>query len=188
MDVKFPSVDKDGSNSNTTITFPDLTEAFSSNEISALRPGDIKVSLTNNSTEGFHVIDLESEQISIQSIEISTPIPRQNINTFGSDYMRNRKMQFPILGTLSMNLHVRKFANKGQIKKIFSGDVDYDIGITLYGRDSVGAQVEKVNLKVSNAKLNAESHSLSIGGFMSVGASFLFEITPEVGFSISPPS
>lgn len=188
VDIKFPSVDKNGTNSATTITFPDLTEAFSSNEISALRPGDVKVTLTNNSTEGFHVIDLESEQISIQSIEISTPIPRQNINAFGSDYMRNRKIQFPVLGTLSMSLHVQKFANKGQIKEIFSGDVDYDVDITLYGRDSGGAQVEKASLRVSNAKLNSESHSISIGGFMTVSSSFAFEVTPEAGFSISPPS
>jgi hypothetical protein len=149
----------------------------------ALAPGDIEVKLINNkpnqgAAEGFHSIDLNDANASIQSLEINVPIERKDINGFGSNYMKDRKMQFPILATLSLNFIARDYEKKGQISNIFNDDIDYDIVITFYNRTSLSKKLERAVVKVHNAKLNAESHSASIGGFATIDASFLFEVTP----------
>ena len=161
----------------------------------ALSPGDVEVKLINNkptqhNTKGFHSVDLNADDASIQSIEINVPIERKDINSFGSNYMRDRKMQFPILATLDLSFITRDYEKKGQIANIFNDDIDYDVVITFYNRTSLSKKIERATIKVHNAKLNAESHTAAIGGFATVDASFLFEATPspdQCGLEILQP-
>jgi hypothetical protein len=190
---KCPAVDNDGVRSSDGVSLPDLTSAFESTSAGepslVMRPGDIEVKFTNNKPnqtedEGFHSIDLDFERMSIQDMEISLDIERKDINAFGSNYMKDRKIQFPILGTLQVSATMRDFTQKGSIENIFNDDVDYDVEVILYDRTSLSDKRKRATWKIKGARLNAEAHSASIGDFAKIGASFVFEVTTTSGMDI----
>ncbi|MBN86609.1 MAG: hypothetical protein CL885_03715 [Dehalococcoidia bacterium] len=150
----------------------------------ALSSKDMEIKFTNNKpnqdeTQGFHSVDFSPEEMAIQSIDLSLSIDRKDINGFGSNYMKDRKMQFPILATLDVSLLARGYEKKGQIANIFNDDIDYDVEIYFFNRTSLLEKNKRITIKVLNAKLNSESHTNSIGGFSTIDASFLFEVTPN---------
>jgi len=190
---KCPAVDNDGARSALTVALPDLTDAFESTSEGepslVMRPGDIEVKFTNNKPnqgedEGFHSLDLNFERMSIQNMQISLDIERKDINAFGSNYMKDRKIQFPILGTLQISATLREFAQKGSIENIFNDDVDYDVEVILYDRTSLSDKRKRATWKIKGARLNAEAHSATIDDFAQIGASFVFEVTTTGGMDI----
>ena len=191
---KCPAVDGSGTRSSAEIDLPtfDMTSLFIEypNDIGeslALRPGDVEVVLKNNkpdSAGGFHLLDLNKDDMSVQSISFDVPIQRTDINGFGSDYINDRKMQFPVMCTANIAVSIRNFEGSGDISKIFKDDIDCDIEVNMYVRQSLTHKKKKVKLVAKNAKLNSESHEYQIGGFSTLQASFLFEVTHKGGFSI----
>ncbi len=194
---KSPAVNKDGDRSGSDLVLPDaeIAHAFElteqEEESFVLVPGDIEVTVTNNKPDGgFHLIDLNTENMAIQSVEISVPIERKDINGLGSNYIKDRKMQFPILGTISMSVIARHFEDLEDIENIFNDDVDCDIELVMRNRTGLvrpigtATRADKIKVAITNAKLNSESHSFQIGGFANVSANFVFEVTPSFGFSM----
>jgi len=191
---KCPAVDGSGDRSEAEVDLPtfDMTSLFIEypNDIGeslVLRPGDVEVVLKNNKPEsdgGFYLLDLNKDDVSVQSISFDIPVARTDINGFGSDYINDRKMQFPVMCTADLTVSVRNFESSGDISKIFRDDVDCDIEVNMYVRESLSHKKKKVKLVAKNAKLNGESHSYQVGGFATLQASFLFEVTHKGGFSI----
>lgn len=213
-EIKAPSVDGQGERSQVVVNIPEnaLENDFVEypNDIGeslALRPGDIDVKIINNkplSNGGFHLIDLNKDDTSIESINFSLPIERKDINGFGSNYINDRKIQFPIMANAEMTIITRNFEGQGSIKRIFDDDVDCDIEVEMFVRVLLddqdpapnppggkitdffpeGRPVKKRKIKITakNAKLNQEDHSHQVGGFSRINASFLFEVTPQGGF------
>lgn len=191
-----PAVDNQGNRSESIVDIKKsiLTEGAldtkNSESSLALRPGDIEITWTDNKSGvegGFSLLDIQPELMLIQSIEISLNIERQDINCFGSDYIKDRKIQFPILGSMSADILLRdiqKNANKSQISQIFKDDVSMDIDIKLYSRTSTTTKEHYATIKIPDAKLAAESHSMSIGDFAKVSAEFLFEVGTKQGMRI----
>lgn len=193
-----PAVNGSGSRSTQVVDLPDLSEDYKvmadDDFAMALRPGDLEVKLINNkpnSDGGFNILDLDEELIAVQSVSVDINIDRKDLNGFGSNYIKDRKIQFPILCSLSLDVIAQGMENKTDISKIFDDDVDYDLELTMYVKDALRHLSDKerierkrIQIKVSNAKLNAEQHSVAIGGYYNIGASFLFEVTPSGGFSI----
>ena len=78
-------------------------------EISAVRPGDVRVIMTkiSGSRGGAR---LDYIYAAIQNIEINLPIPRQDIYGMGSNYIFNRKLKLPIIGQLSVDMVLRGYS------------------------------------------------------------------------------
>ena len=155
--------------------------------ILALRPGDLELTLRNNkisSDGGFNLIDLNADGVAVQSIDISINIERKDINGLGSNYINDRKMQFPILCGLSMTVLAQDYAGKKSIEDIFRDDVDFDVELNMYIRETLRLKSPKVKILIKSAKLNSESHSINIGNFYEAQIDFVFEVTPFGGFSI----
>jgi len=78
-------------------------------EISAIRPGDVKIIMTkiSGSRGGAR---LDYIYAAIQNIEINLPIPRQDIYGMGSNYIFNRKLKLPIVGQLSVDMVLRGYS------------------------------------------------------------------------------
>lgn len=190
---KSPAVSGSGKRSNQAVDLPveqiqkQVEHPNAEKSILALRPGDLEVVLKNNklySQGGFNLIDLNSESVAIQSIDISINIERKDINGLGSNYINDRKMQFPVLCGLSMNVLAQDYAGRRSIEDIFSDDVDFDIELNMYIRETLRLKSPKVKITIKSAKLNSESHSIDIGNFYQAQIDFVFEITPFGGFSI----
>jgi hypothetical protein len=177
-------------NLNNLINSGLIDYSNSVNEHLVLRPGDIEIILTNNNTnEGFRTIDLGNEGIAIQSINVELAFDRQDINGFGSNYIKDRKLSLPIFGSIDLSVITRNFEARQDIdlSEIFKNDIDYDMQINLYvaSANFTGKEDKKtkvVEMLVKHAKLNSESHTNGIGEFSAIDASFLFEVTPDSGF------
>ena len=218
-DILCPAVDGSGNRSSTVVNIPftkmqDQFVPFPNDEEESLvlRPGDVQVDLINNkpsSDGGFHLIDLNKEDTSIENITFNLPIQRKDINGFGSNYMNDRKMQFPIMCTANLTILTRNFEGLGDISRIFQDDVECDIVATMVVRkeitdsmpgppDSQGNPTllkdhftkskyiiqERIKMTAKKAKLDSESHSFQIGGLARIEVSFLFEVTPDGGFIV----
>lgn len=188
-----PAVNGEGTRSNSPVDLPEdqlkdeVEDTNTDQSILALRPGDLEVILTNNkpnSDGGFNLIDLNAPGMAVQSVDVNINIERKDINGFGSNYIKDRKMQFPILCELSFSVLAREFEDKVDIENIFRDDIDFDVDLMMYIRDSLTEKREKLKINIKNAKLNSESHSANIGSFYQIQASFVFEITPAGGMSI----
>lgn len=195
-DVPIPAVDNKGVRSESLVSIPKSTlqaaalDTDNSSSSLALRPGDIEIKWTNNkqnSEGGFNMIDLNPEEISVESFEIDLSIERQDINAFGSDYIKDRKIQFPILGQLNVGFFFRdleKHTDGKEISKIFKDDVSMDLEIKLYSRTSLTEKVLYATINVPDAKLLSESHNMTIGDFGKVAANFAFEAGLNSGMKI----
>ena len=198
--TRSPAVDGSGERASQLVNMPDLKDDYKfmndSDFAMVLRPGDLEVKLINNksgSDGGFNLLDFDEDLIAVQSIGIEIGVERKDLNGFGSNYIKDRKIQFPILCSLSIEVIAQNLGKDGtDISRIFKDDVDYDLQLTMRVRDSLRAFSNKekesrkrIQMIVSNAKLNSENHSVQIGGYYNISADFVFEITPEGGFSIA---
>jgi len=189
---KSPAVSGTGTRSNQTVDLPveqiknQVEYPNVEKSILALRPGDLEVVLKDNknSDGGFNLIDLNSQNVAIQSIDISINIERKDINGLGSNYINDRKIQFPVLCGLSMSVLAQDYAGRRSIEDIFRDDVDFDIELNMYIRETLRLKSPNVKITIKSAKLNSESHSVDIGNFYQAQIDFVFEITPFGGFSI----
>lgn len=77
-------------------------------EISTTKPGDIKVTITKNSGARGGA-KLDEIHAAIQSLSVDLPINRQDIYGMGSNYVFNRKLKLPIIGSLSVDMIVRGY-------------------------------------------------------------------------------
>lgn len=194
-DINSPSVDNQGDRSETKVIIDrdvlkeGSLETDNAESSLALRPGDLEITWTNNkdnSEGGFSMVDVDPKSMSIQSLEIGVNIGREDINAFGSNYIKDRKIQFPILGSLNSEIILRNFNPKSELEiaNIFKDDISMDIEIKLYSRTSLEGRRLYATIKIPDAKLMSESHSVSIGGFASVSAEFSFEIGLKTGMQI----
>ena len=116
-----PAVNGEGIRSTSSVDLPEdqirdeVEDPNEAQSILVLRPGDLEVILTNNkpnSSGGFNLIDLNASGMAVQSVDVAVNIERKDINGFGSNYIKDRKMQFPILCQLSMSVLARQFESK----------------------------------------------------------------------------
>ena len=166
-----PSVSVTGQRAHGMVDLPEeqikdqVEHPNSEKSILVLRPGDLEVNLTNNkpnSEGGFNLLELNSKKMAIQSVDISVNIDRKDINGFGSNYIKDRKMQFPILCGLNFSVIARNFEDKVDIERIFRDDVDFDVELMMYIRDTLTEKRPKLRIKIESAKLNSESHSVNV--------------------------
>lgn len=145
---------------------------------SALRPGDIELQLQQPVMGGIRYSGVVPASIS--SIEISIPIDRRDLLGFGSNYPYDKKIIYPIIGTLSFN-GIFDEAVTGDFSKIFDDENFYDFSFSFKKQDGTTG----VKIDVLNAKVESQNFDLSIGSNMTFSSSFSFKIFEEDGFRFS---
>ena len=97
--------------------------------INALLPGDVVLELQDPNVGGSKLLNNDNS-VNIQSFELNIPLARENLFKLGSRYVCDRKLLFPQLPNLSINLVTDKLL-KGEIHKIFQSDKKYNFDIKL---------------------------------------------------------
>jgi len=141
--IASPAVQQeDGTSLTYDITLPTPSTGVSA--ISALRPGDITLSLSN--FEGDTVADINGEgDAHVQSVSISVPLSRSPISRLGNRFPFAREVDFPV--TVSMS-----------VSAIMNETVAYNLV------DKLDASAkDTVIWTLSGAKIDSESISSSIG-------------------------
>lgn len=173
-------------------------------EISAIKPGEIKIDVVKNDPDGFSTLVLDSEDIAVQSASITLNFDRSDIQGLGNSYVFDRKIKYPVVGDLSMEYILREFDTDTKLEHIFSHDADYTVKLTHMARDpsttgnayansAVWKSFNIAAMKIDHAKLKSENFSSSIGDSATVSTNFVFEVTPFTGMSFAqahaiPPS
>ena len=140
--------------------------------ITALRPGDVTLSLTNANEDTIAVLT-GSDAVNVQSVSLSVPLSRTPIEKLGTRFPFARVVDFPVTPTLSVSAivnetQVRALTNIIETDNFISSA---DITIKQPGSTDVAAIY-----RLTNLKLDSESFSSSIGPNKTVDLAFSVSI------------
>jgi hypothetical protein len=141
----------------------------SGNAISALRPGDITLSLSNTVASGVDVATMN-----IQSYTLSFDLGRTPIQRLGNKFAFAREIDFPLTVTLSVDAQVTSM-NAGNLANLVIDDsTKYDPSITIKSPSDSNLTMAKFILK--GAKLDSQEYSSDIGSNKSVTLTFSAQV------------
>lgn len=163
-DIGNPAVDDGVDKSGTTVTLPDGAGLFNSaTEVSAVRPGDITLTLGANNSDNSPMFGLNESDLKIQSASVAMTIGREPIRKLGKAFAFAREITFPINCTMSVNAIVgATAANKLYTLMTTNGDANkYYCELKLVGYQGAIAHTSYVMLK--GAKMDSQNFTSSIG-------------------------
>lgn len=152
-----------------------------SSRSSALAPGDIKLTFEQPTIGGARYSG--SVPVSINSISVNIPIERRDLLGLGSNYPYDKKIIFPIIGTVAFDGTFDEPVT-GDFSSIFDDENKYDFSVDL--KTSLGATGFRFEIK--DAKIENQSFDLSIGSNMEFKSEFTFAISETNGFIVSGAS
>ena len=145
---------------------------------SALRPGDIKLQLPQTLMGGIRYSG--SVPATINSLQISVPLERKDLLGFGSNYPYEKKLLYPIIGSLSFDGTFDEPVT-GDFSKIFDDENNYDFSFSFRKYD----ETTGLKIDIFDARVESQSFDLSIGENMAFSSEFSFKIYPTDGMRIS---
>jgi len=169
-DIKNPAVDQEaGTSVGTSVLLPTPASGGAGTTITALRPGDITMNLSNFNTETIADIDGDGS-IHVQSASISVPLSRTPLDRLGSKFAYARTVDFPITTTLSVSaiMNEQESVNLATVLE----EPEQDVTITL--KQPNGAT--GVIWELKGALVDSESFSSSIGSNKTVDLTFSAQI------------
>lgn len=168
-----PATRLTGINRRYAIATGNLTTGVST--ISALRPGDITLTLPTN--DGFTELDDANNKAHIQSFNFTIPLTRTVLQRLGNIFGFARVLEVP----LNMDITINAIVNELQEADIFDqlcGAADKkNFTVTLNQCADVGGTVApKIVYQIKGAILNSESYSTDIGGNQTVDLTYNVQI------------
>ena len=141
----------------------------SGSAISALRPGDITLSLSNTLASGVDV-----NTMNIQSYTLSFDLGRTPIQRLGNKFAFTREIDFPLTVNLSVDAQVTTM-NAGSLSNLVSDDsAKYNPSVTIKSPSDSNLTMAKFILK--GAKLDSQEYSSDIGSNKSVTLTFSAQV------------
>lgn len=137
--------------------------------VSAIRPGDVTVNLSNSAL-GPVISDMK-----IQSYSLSVPLARTPLNKLGSPFSFSKELQFPIQATLAIEAELGDIV-EGDISSIYANDTEQGISIVLRKPQAGGGGPIAVQYIFTGAKLESQSYTSQIGQNKRVSLQFITTI------------
>jgi len=158
--------------SQGAITLPEASDSLGAAIPTALRPGDITISL--NSADAKTIVDISGSGAShVQSVSLSIPMSRTPIDRLGSKFAFARVVDFPITPTFSVSAIVSDTKSKALTAMIANDSFIEEINIGFKDQDGTS---ERANFRLTKLKLDSESFSSSIGPNKTVDLNFSLTI------------
>lgn len=173
-----PAVDDGADTTALTVNLPDGAGLFASaTEVSAVRPGDITLTLGATSTDNTPMFGLNEADLKIQSASVAMTIGREPIRKLGKAFAFAREITFPVNCTMTVNAIVGASAsNKLYTLMTSNGDNSkYYCELALTGY--VGAVAKTAYVMLKGAKLNSQNFTSSIGPNQTVS----LELSAQIG-------
>ena len=158
-----PAIDPTNGIRNSTWNFwlPVAQTISGSNQVFALRPGDISLNFASGA--GFLSPLSGNNQVNIQSLALSVPIGRETLNRLGSPFGYSREIQFPV----NCSLQIRALATEvspTSFDQLYCNDQFYNMGIILRQPSCNGTGSQAVVLGFNEAKVASWSQGITVGG------------------------
>ena len=170
--ITLPSVSvTDGTKIAGSVVLPASTTGEST--ISALRPGDVTVDISNLNGETIAKLGngTEIDAAHVQSASLSVPMSRTPIQRLGTRFAYARTVDFPLVSTLSVNA-ILNDVTAANLADIIDLNSTNDVTITVKDKDGVNAML----YKLKGCKIDSESFSSSIGSDKTVDLTFSTQI------------
>ena len=141
----------------------------SGNAISALRPGDITLTLSNTSAGG-----ADATQANVQSYTLSFDLARTPIEKLGNRFAFAKEIDFPLAVTLSVDAQVTDMIT-GNLANIVANDGQtYNPEITI--KSPTDSNLIMANYSLKGAKLDSQEFSSDIGANKTVTLTFSTQV------------
>ncbi len=136
--------------------------------------------ITNQNLQVPSVKISPSEDSAINSLELSFGIEREESYGFGSNFIYDSKIKYPILGNLSLsatslNLHT----GDGSLTGSMRSEQDYTLELMFSGVNE-----NSKFIKINNAKLESHSYEMDYAGVLSAQYAFNFECNEATGIAV----
>ena len=160
-------------NGNTLSNFYTLPTANqnvgigSGNAISALRPGDITVSIPS-------ITGADTATMNVQSYTLNLDIGRTPIEKLGNRFAFTRPIDFPLTVSLSVDAQVTDLVTGNFADLLDDDSATYNPSITIKSPTNDGLTMAKYTLK--GAKLDSEEFSSDIGSNKTVTLNFSAQV------------
>lgn len=176
-------------------------------DISALRPGDIRLTFKSrsavdegslaNATGVYSAPGVDIVDAKIQSYSVDLSLSRETIQRLGSRFAFSREITFPVTASMSFEAVVGDLTT-GSLNTIINCDESFDLKIELLSPTACNntAQVVVCSYNLKNAKLNSQSYSSAIGSNQTVRLEFSAQVGGPnqqnvglfmSGLSVTPP-
>ena len=158
----------------------DLTNYLSNqaDRASALRPGDINLELQQPIMGGARYSG--QSPANITSMQINLPIERRDLVGFGSNFPYDKRIIFPIVGTISFEGYIDEPVT-GDFSNIFDDENAYDLVFNFKKQD----QTTGFRVEIENARVESQSFNQGIGDNLTFSSEFSFSVSATAGFKIS---
>jgi len=180
-----PAIDLTGGYKSTGVYLLNPFNFNSANYISnqfdrpaALRYGDLILQLQQPLIGGIRYSG--TVQANITSFNVSLPLERRDLLGFGNNFPFDKRLIFPIIGTLSFE-GIFDSAVTGDFSQIFDDENKYSFDFTFKNCNNE----DQLKIGIDNAMVETQSLNLSIEENMSFSSSFSFEVSDKQGFTIS---
>jgi len=150
--------------------------------VTALRPGDIVLTVPNASAAGedtfVNVADIGSNAVNIQSFGFSVPLARTTLSRLGALFGYNRVVNVPLNMDLTINALVNELAPSKDLFNVLCGtQANKEFTITLNQCADVGqTPTAKIAYNFRGAILTSENHTQDIGGNETVDLTYSIQI------------
>jgi len=141
-----------------------------------VKPSDLTLSLKNLQVGGQNL----SGRHFVQSFNMDLNFDRVNLYGLGSDYVYDRKLQFPVGGSISVSSLVSGFLS-GQSSGLLTSESGYNLALEFVDT----TQKHTGTFEIEDARLQNYNYSLGVNQDMTFDAQFSFEVTNEKGLRIS---
>jgi len=182
LSIGNPAVVDGADQSATMVILPSGAGLFdSTTEVSAVRPGDITLTLGTSSTDNSPMFGLSESDLKIQSASVSMTIGREPIRKLGKSFAFAREITFPINCTMTVNAIVGASAsNKLFTLMTTNGDATkFYCELKLTGYQ--GATPHNALIMLKGAKLDSQNFTSSIGPNQTVSLEFSAQIGKNSG-------
>jgi len=157
----------------SAVVLPNPSSDTSTGTNTALRPGDINVNFGTFGGSGI-LGQLGGENgIHLQSLSLSIPLSRSQIQRLGSKFAYARNVDFPVNATISLN-GVQNEIGSGSLMELLDSNPKIDMTITI--NRPTGGSVPAVRYIIRRAQLDSSSVSSSIGSNKTVDLTFSTQI------------
>jgi len=144
------------------------------------------------------------EQSAISKIDFSVSVERESSYGFGSNFIYDRKIKFPIVGDLSISaVSLAIHTGESNITGVMKREQPYDLSLQFIDPEELnysGKSIETLSgladqnysgfltnsktIKINGAKLNSQSYSINYEGLFGVDLGFSFVCNERTGLSM----
>ena len=151
-------------------------------QLSALRPGDITVSIlkkraSNDEIEMTSLTGLMIDDAKIQSYSLSFDLARDPLQKLGSRYAFSREITFPVTVTCTIDANVGDLYN-GNLSDVVNDDsnINYDLMMELRAPLAGASDTPVARYELRNCKIDSQEYTSDIGSNKSVSLTFSSQI------------